>query len=55
MAIEQGSNLGSTFGGIYGAAWGIGLELGRTISTFDWYQDFKQNTWIPWREEQLGY
>jgi hypothetical protein len=55
MVIEQGSNLYSTFGGIYGAAWGVGWELGRTISTFGWYQDFKQNTWYPWRQEHLGY
>lgn len=35
--IETGSNLYSTFGGIYGAAWGIGWEGGRMISQADWY------------------
>ncbi len=35
--IETGSNLYSTFGGIYGAAWGIGWEGGRMITQADWY------------------
>lgn len=35
--IESGSNIYSTFGGIYGAAWGIGWESGRMISQSDWY------------------
>ena len=30
--IETGSNVISTFGGVYGAAWGIGWEAGRTIT-----------------------
>jgi hypothetical protein len=34
---EEGSNIYSTFGGIYGAAWGIGWEGGRLISTTEWY------------------
>lgn len=34
---EQSSNLYSTFGGIYGAMWGIGWESGRVISKTDWY------------------
>jgi RHS repeat-associated protein len=35
--IESGSNLYSTFGGLYGAAWGIGWESGRMITQSDWY------------------
>lgn len=47
MILEQGSNTFSTLGGIYGAAWGIGWELGRAITETETYQDFK--TWF-WKE-----
>ena len=36
--IETGSNVISTFGGIYGAAWGIGWESGRVITQIPWYR-----------------
>lgn len=37
-SIETGSNVISTFGGVYGAAWGIGREAGRTITQIPWYR-----------------
>ena len=55
MVLEQSSNIYSTFGGLYGAAWGIGWELGRAITSLDSYQKFRQNTLMPWRKENLGY
>ena len=39
--LEQGSNLYSTLGGLYGAAWGFGWEGGRTIAQTEPYLDFK--------------
>jgi len=41
---EQASNAYSTFGGLPGAAWGIGWEAGRVISKTDWYH---QNIYLP--------
>jgi len=38
MRIEQTSNLISTVGGIYGAAWGVGWEGGRYITSIPWYR-----------------
>ena len=55
MVMEQTSNLYSTFGGIYGAGWGIGWEAGRAISKTDWYQDWLNKSWYPWRYKNLGY
>jgi RHS repeat-associated protein len=52
---EQGSNVFSTFGGLHGAAWGVGWEMGRAITTIPSYQEWKQNTWLPWRKDNLGY
>jgi len=53
--LEQGTNVFSTFGGIPGASWGVGWEIGRGITSFDWYQDWKRETFLPWRKEKLGY
>jgi RHS repeat-associated protein len=53
--LEQGTNAYSTFGGIYGAAWGIGWETGRWITSLEGYQAWKYDTWLPWRETYLGY
>ncbi|MBK7376819.1 MAG: RHS repeat-associated core domain-containing protein [Chitinophagaceae bacterium] len=39
MRIEQSSNIISTFGGIYGAAHGVGWEAGRAISTIPSYRE----------------
>lgn len=56
LATEQTSNVISTFApGLYGAAWGIGWEAGRSITKIDSYQDWKQSTWLPYRKEKLGY
>ena len=40
MILEQGSNAYSTFGGLPGAAWGIGWELGRAITTIPGYHEY---------------
>lgn len=55
MFVEQGSNVFSTFGGLMGASWGIGWELGRTITTIPVYQQWKYEVWFPWRQQNLGY
>ena len=39
LGIEQTSNAFSTFGGIHGAAWGIGWESGRTITSIPGYHE----------------
>lgn len=36
---EQASNIFTTFGGIYGAAWGIGWECGKRWGPSTWYGD----------------
>ncbi len=43
--IEQSSNAFTTFGGIYGTAWGLGWEMGRLITNTNTYQEFKYNFW----------
>lgn len=53
--LEQGTNVYSVFGGIHGAAWGIGWEIGRAITTVPSYQSWKQNTFLPWRSRTLKY
>jgi RHS repeat-associated protein len=55
FVTEQSSNIYSTLGGQYGAAWGIGWEAGRWITYRKFYQQWKQETWYPWRKENLGY
>lgn len=55
MFLEQGTNAFSTFGGIPGASWGVGWEIGRAITNIPSYQEWKQETWLPWRKEKLGY
>ncbi len=54
MIVEQISNVISTSGGIYGAAWGIGWELGRTFTNTNWYQEFKFNFWYNQLENKIG-
>jgi RHS repeat-associated protein len=39
MFADQGSNLYSTFGGIHGAAWGLGWEAGRLITEIPGYNE----------------
>ena len=55
MTLDQTSNALSTFGGIYGASWGIGWEMGRGITNWNSYQEWKQDNWLPWRYKNLGY
>ncbi|WP_257667406.1 RHS repeat domain-containing protein [Parapedobacter tibetensis] len=38
-ALEQGSNAFSTLGGIYGASWGVGWEIGRAITNIPGYHE----------------
>ncbi len=54
MLTEQSSNLYSTFGGLYGAAWGIGWELGRTISEMTWYKEAKFNLYYNIMQKRFG-
>ncbi len=54
MYMEQGSNLITTVGSIYGAAWGVGWELGRAITNTGWYQEAKFNFWYNRWESQVG-
>lgn len=54
MYMEQGSNVLTTIGGLYGAGWGVGWELGRAISNTGWYQEAKFNFWYNRWESQVG-
>lgn len=54
MIAEQSSNAYSTFGGLYGAAWGIGWELGRTVTNTSWYQEAKFNFYYNYWESKFG-
>jgi len=54
MITEEASNAYSTFGGLKGAAWGIGWELGRTITNTEWYQKFKFNVMYDYWERKFG-
>lgn len=55
FAAESGVNLYSTFGGIYGAAVGVGWEMGRYITNTSWYQTWKNDVWLPYRSKSWGY
>ncbi|MCA4897903.1 MAG: hypothetical protein ING88_03905 [Cytophagales bacterium] len=55
LIVEQGSNVYSTLGGVYGAAWGVGWELGRAVTNIPGYQAWRNNTWLPFREKYLRY
>jgi RHS repeat-associated protein len=54
MSAELGTTAISTFGGLYGASWGVGWELGRAVTTLDAYQEFKFNLWYNRWENQVG-
>gem|GEM_PF-941108 len=54
MYMEQGSNLITTVGGLYGAAWSVGWELGRALTKMEWYQEAKFNFWYNRWESQVG-
>ena len=51
---EESSNLYSSLGGLIGAAWGIGWELGRAFTQTEWYQEKKFNYYYDWWESQYG-
>ena len=55
LIAEEASNALATFGNHYGAAWGIGWEIGRQITLTEVYVDFKINYWMPLRKKHLGY
>ena len=62
LITEQSSNTFSTLSGLlggswglYGAAWGVGWELGRGITTIPAYQEWRDNTWYPWRNENIPF
>ncbi len=52
---ELGSNTATTFGGLAGVAWGIGWESGRVLTSTRTYQNWKQNSWLPYRRRIWGY
>ncbi|OQC47521.1 MAG: hypothetical protein BWX58_01504 [Deltaproteobacteria bacterium ADurb.Bin026] len=54
MLAELSTTGVSTFGGLYGAAWGIGWEAGRFITSMEWYQEAKFNFWYNRWESQVG-
>lgn len=43
--LEEGVNVFSLFGGVYGAAWGIGWEAGKYVTNQSWYQQTKYRFW----------
>ncbi len=51
---EQISNGISTFGGIYGVAWGIGWEAGRLITNTETFKEAKFNFWYNQFESEWG-
>ena len=55
LAGEVTSNTITTFGGIYGVAWGIGWEGGRVLTNTGRYQSWKRNNWLPFRRKVFGY
>ena len=54
MCIEEMSNAISTLGGLGGAAWGIGWELGRCVTNMEWHQEMKFNMIYNQVERQIG-
>ncbi len=52
---EQVSNFISTAGGKFAIPWTIGWESGRAVTNTSWYQEWKQETWLPYRQNTFGY
>ena len=50
MIAEQATNTITTFGGIYGVAWGVGWEAGRAITSIPWYREHIR----PFIQELIG-
>lgn len=55
FVCDEVSTVYSTIGGIPGASWGVGWELGRSITKMTWYNEWKRDSWYPFREKYLGY
>jgi RHS repeat-associated protein len=55
LYMEETSNTVGTFGGIYGLAWSLGWEGGRKITETSTYENWKYDTWLPWRKKHWGY
>lgn len=55
FVCDEVSTVYSTIGGIPGASWGVGWELGRSITQMTWYNEWKKESWYPFREKYLGY
>ena len=49
--VEQGSNVFSTFGGMPGAAWGLGWEAGRFVAK---YPGYHENVRLPFQNFVFG-
>ncbi|NOX46574.1 MAG: hypothetical protein GXO89_06305 [Chlorobi bacterium] len=54
MSAELGTTSVSTFGGLYGAAWGVGWEMGRAVTNINAYQEFKFNYWYSQMKKILA-
>src|SRR5690554_1717499 len=54
ILAELGTTAVSVFGGTIGAAWGIGWEAGRLVTSFDAYQEFKFNWWYDRLVNEVG-
>jgi RHS repeat-associated protein len=52
--VEHSSNLIGAVPAV-GTAWSFGWEIGRGITNMEGYQQWKQNVWLPWRRDVLGY
>lgn len=52
--IDQDANTFSTLGEIWVAAFGIGWEAGRFITTLNCYENWRETTWLPYRLEKFG-
>ena len=53
--LNETSNALTTFGEIPGAAWGLGWEFGRLFVNANWYQEFRENTLMPFRKDVFEY
>jgi hypothetical protein len=54
FVLEEVSNVYSTIGGIYGAAWSVGWETGRYVAQQSWYQRTKFSFWYNIWQMQHG-
>ena len=54
MLAELGTTGVSAYGTLYGAAWGFGWEIGRAVTSMDWYKEAKFNFWYNRWESKIG-